>query len=149
VKRFVKYALLLLAAACVGFPLGFWHAQSTIGVGAAMLSQSFALSEYKTLANLQYKQADAEHGAQAQRDLLRFMQQMQAKQKVAFPEILAYDEAKVQMRLALLEEQAGNDAGFQQHLEQAQEALSNLDKRWHTEEQMRELITKDDQRSQY
>jgi hypothetical protein len=148
-KRFLKYALLLLAAACVGFPLGFWHAQSTIGVGTAMLSQTLALSEYQTLANLQYKQADAEHGAQAQLDLLHFMQQMQTSQKIALPREFAYDEAKVQMRLALLEEQAGDDAGYQQHLVEAQEVLSNSDKRWYTEKQMREFIANDDRQSQY
>ncbi|HXX71234.1 MAG TPA: hypothetical protein VEI55_03015 [Candidatus Acidoferrum sp.] len=148
-KLFAKHALLLLAAACVGFPLGFWHAQSTIGVGAAMLSQGLALSEYETLADLQYKQADAEHGEQAQLDLLHFMQQMQAKEKIALPRAFAYDEAKVQMRLALLEEQAGNEEGFQQHLEQAQKALNHSDQRWYAEKQMREFIAKDDRESQY
>jgi len=148
-RRFMKYALLLLAAACVGFPVGFWHAHSTIGDGAAMLSQTLALSEYETLANLQYKQADAEHGAQAELDLLHFMQQLQARQKIALAREFAYDEAKVQMRLALLEEQAGDYAGYQQHLQQAQETLSNADKRWYTEKQVRAFIAKDDQQSQY
>jgi hypothetical protein len=149
VNRIAKYGLLLLASACVGFPVGFWHAQSTIGVGAAMVSQGFALSEYETLANLQYKQADAQHGAQAQVDLLNFMQQMEARQKIAMPRILSYDEAKAQMRLALLDEQAGDDAGYQQHLGQAQENLSNADKRWYTEKQTREFIANDDRQSQY
>jgi hypothetical protein len=148
-RRLTKYALVLLAATCVGFPLGFWHAHNTIGTGAAILSQAYALSEYETLANLQYRQADAEHGAQAQLDLLHFMQQLQANQKIALPKAFAYDEAKVQMRLALLEEQAGHDTGFVQHLEQAQEILSNSDKGWYTEKQMRDFIATDDRELQY
>lgn len=148
-KRVAKYGLLVLAAALVGFPIGFWHAEKSMGAGAAILSQALALSEYETLANLQYKQADAVHGAQAQLDLLSFMQQLRAKEKIALPMELDHDQAKAFMRLALLDEQAGDNEGFQQYLHQAQEILNRSDQKWYREETMRAFIAKADSQSQY
>jgi hypothetical protein len=148
-KRVAKYALLILAAALVGFPIGFWHAENSVGVGAAILSQAIALSEYETLANMQYKQADSFHGAQAQLDLLSFMEQLRTKQKIALPMELDHDQAKAFMRLALLDEQAGDNQGFQQNLHQAQELLNRSDQRWYREETMRTFIAKADSQSQY
>lgn len=148
-KRVLKYALLTLAAALVGFPLGYRHAQNSVGDGAAMLSQTLALSGYETLANLQFKQADAQHGSQAQLDLLSFMQQLQASQKIAVPRALDYDRARVFMRLAMLEEQAGDNDKFQQYLRQAQESLNHADHKWYSEGKMRTFIAKADSQSQY
>jgi hypothetical protein len=148
-KRVLQYALLTLAAALVGFPLGFRHARNSIGDGAAMLSQTLALSEYETLANLQFKQADAQHGSQAQLDLLSFMQQLQASQKIAVPRALDYDRARVFMRLAMLEKQAGDHDKFQQYLRQAQQSLSRADHKWYTEDKMRKFIEEADSQSQY
>jgi hypothetical protein len=148
-KRVAQYGLLILAAALVGFPIGFWHAEKTTGVGAAILSQTLALSEYETLANLQYRHADAVHGEQAQLDLLSFMQQLRAKQKIALPMELDHDQARALMRLALLDEQTGDNQGFQQYLHQAQEVLNRSDQRWYREETMRAFIAKADSQSQY
>lgn len=148
-KRAAKYAVLILAAALVGFPLGYWRARSSMGDGAAILSQTLALSEYETLANLQYKQADAPHGSQAQLDLLSFIQQLQARQKIAVPRALDYDRARVLMRLAMLEERAGDDSKFQQYLLQAQESLNHADHKWYSEEKMRKFIADADSESPY
>jgi len=149
VKRVATYGLLTLIAALIGFPLGYWHARRSMGDGAAILSQTLAVSEYETLANLQYKQADPTHGEQAQLDLLSFMQQLQAKQKIAVPRALDYDQARVLMRLALLKEQAGDNQGFQQYLQHAQESLNHSDRKWYSEEQMRKFIAKADAKSEY
>ena len=148
-KRVAKYVLLTLAAALIGFPLGYWHAQRSMGDGAAILSQSLALSEYETLANLQYKQADPLHGAQAQLDLLSFMQQLQAKQKIVLPRALDYDRARVLMRLALLKEKDGDHEAFQQYLRQAQESLNHSDRKWYSEDKMRKFIAQADTKSEY
>lgn len=148
-KQVAKYVLLALAAVLVGFPLGFWHARHSMGDGAAILSQTLAISEYEILANLQYKQADPQHGAQAQLDLLSFMQQLQARQKIAVPTALDYDRARVLMRIALLEEQAGDNQAFQQYLHQAQESLDDCDHKWYPEEKMRNWIAKADAGSPY
>lgn len=148
-KRIAKYALLTLSGLVIGFPLGFWHAQRSMGDGAVIFSQTLALSEYETLANLQYKQADASHAVQAQLDLLSFMQQLQSKQKIAVPRSFEHDQARVLMRLALLEEQVGYSEGFQRYLRQAQECLSRSDRTWYSEEQMRKFIAKADTTSEY
>lgn len=148
-KRLAKYALLTLAGVLMGFPLGFWHAQRTVGVGAKILSQSLALSEYETLANLQYKQADPEHGTEAQRDLLSFMRQLQATQEVAVSQELDFDQAKVLMRLALLEEQGGYSEGFQRYLHEAQESLHHSTHCSFSEKQMREFIAQADADSRH
>ena len=148
-NRLAKYALLFTAAAAIGFPVGLWNTRRTFGEGARIFSQSMAVTEYETLANLQYKQADAEHGAQAEQDLLTFMQQLQAKQEIAMPRSFAYVQAEALMRLALLDEQSGNYAAYQQHLQQAQEKLSTVDNRWYKEKQMREFIAKQDASPSY
>lgn len=120
-----------------------------MGDGGAILAQTLALSEYETLANLQYKQADPLHGAHAQLDLLRFMQQLQAKQQIAVPRALDYDRARVLMRLAMLEEQAGDNDQFQRYLRQAQESLHHADHRWYAEDKMRKFVAEADSQSQY
>ncbi|MGC2474358.1 MAG: hypothetical protein WA485_08485 [Candidatus Sulfotelmatobacter sp.] len=148
-KRIAKYALLTLSGLVIGFPLGFWHAQRSMGDGAVIFSQTLALSEYETLANLQYRQADANHAVQAQLDLLSFMQQLQSKQKIAVHRSFDYDQARVLMRLALLEERAGYGEGFQRRLRQAQECLNRSDHKWYSEEQMRKFIAKADTTSEY
>jgi len=149
VKRIVKYGLLTLAGLLIGFPLGYWHGQRTVGEGGKIFSQTLALSEYETLADLQYKQADPVHGTEAQLDLLNFMRQLQATQEIALPRSLDYDQARVLMHLALLEEQAGYSEGFQRYLHQAQESLNHSDHRWYSEKQMRKFIAQSDTRSQY
>jgi hypothetical protein len=148
-KRFAKYALLMLAALFVGFPLGYWYAQNSMGNGAAIFSQTLALSQYETLAELQYKEADTAHGAQAQLDLVNFMNQLEASQKIAVPRAFDYDRARALMRLALLAEQAGNEPAFQQYLRDAQASLDDADKKWYSEKAMRTFVTVADARSQY
>jgi hypothetical protein len=61
VKKVAKYVLLTLVAAFVGFLLGFRHAERTVGAGSNIFAQMLALSQYETLANLQYQEADAAH----------------------------------------------------------------------------------------
>ena len=148
-KRFAKYALLTLAALFAGFPLGYWYAQHSMGDGAAIFSQTLALSQYETLADLEYKQADTVHGTQAQLDLVNFMNQLEARQKIAVPRAFDYDRARALMRLALLAEHAGNDPAFQQYLHDAQESLDDADKKWYSEKAMRTFVTVADTRSQY
>jgi hypothetical protein len=148
-KRFAKYALLTLAATSVGFPLGFWYAQHSMGDGAAIFSQTLALSQYETLADLQYKQADPAHGTQAQLDLVNFMNLLEARQKIALPREFDYDRGRALMRLALLAEQAGNDPAFQKYLHDAQDSLDDADKKWYSEKAMRTFVTVADARSKY
>ena len=139
-KRIAKYGMLVLAAMLVGFPLGYFYSQRTVGKGSNILSQTYALSEYETLANLQYKQADPLHASRAQLDLLNFMQQLQAKQKIDIPRALDYDRARVIMRLALLEENAGNKEKSKQYILEAQESLKDADHKTYSEEQLRTFV---------
>jgi hypothetical protein len=148
-KTFAKYGLLTFVAALAGFPLGYWHAQRTIAVGADILSQTLALSQYETLANLQYKQADAAHGTQAQLDLVNFMQQLDSRQTIAVRREFDYDRARALMHLALLAQQAGNDEQYQQYLHDAQKSLDDVDEKWPSEETMRTFISVADKRSKY
>lgn len=146
-KRFAKYVSLSLVAALVGFPLGFWHAQRTIAVGANILSQTLALSQYETLANLQYKQADPTHATQSQLDLVKFMQQLEATQTIAVRWEFDHDRARALMHLALLAKKAGNDDAFQQYLHDAQKSLDEADQKWYSEEAMRTFVSVADTRS--
>ncbi len=140
-KRVAKYVLLTLVAAIAGFLLGFRHAERTIGAGANIFAQMLALSQYETLADLQYQEANAAHAMQAQLDLAKFMQQLEARQTIAVPQTFNYERAKTLMHLALLSEQAGNDEAFQQYLHDAQKSLDDVEQKWYPEEAMRKFIT--------
>jgi hypothetical protein len=140
-KQVAKYALLTLVAALAGFLLGFHHAERTIGAGANIFAQTLALTQYETLANLQYQEADVAHATQAQLDLVKFMQQLEARQTIAVPRTFSYERAQALMHLALLSEQAGNDEAFQHYLHEAQKPLDDLDQKWYPEEAMRKFIT--------
>jgi hypothetical protein len=146
-KQVVKYLLLTLVAAVAGFLLGFRHAERTIGAGANIFAQTLALSQYETLANLQYQEADTTHATQAQLDLAKFMHQLEVRQTIAVPRAFSYERAKTLMHLALLSEQAGNDEAFQQYLRDAQKSLDDVDQKWYPEEAMRKFITVADTRS--
>ncbi len=140
-KRILKYGLLTLVAAAAGFPLGYWHAQRIAVAGSQMLSQFFSLSQYETLANLEYREADAAHGSQAELDLVNFMQHLEAKQMIFDRKEFDYHRAKALMHLALLAQQAGNDEAYQQYLHDAQKSLDDVDQKWPSEETMRTFIT--------
>jgi len=140
-KQVAKYVLLTLVAALAGFLLGFRHAERTVGAGSTIFAQMLALSQYETLANLQYQEADAAHATQAQLDLVKFMQQLEARQTIAVPRAFNYERAQALMHLALLSEQAGNDEAFQQYLHDAQKSLDDVDQKWYSEEAMRKFIT--------
>jgi hypothetical protein len=146
-NRIAKYGLLTLAAALAGFPLGYRHAQTTIGVGANLASQFLALSQYKALANLQYKEADEPHGTQAQLDLVNFMQQLEARQEIVDRQRFDYDRARALMHLALRAQQNGNDEEFQSYLHDAQKSLDDVDQKWPSEETMRTFIAAADKHS--
>jgi hypothetical protein len=148
-RRFAKYCLLVFAGALVGLPSGYLYAYRELHDGAEFLSQTLALSQYETLANLQYKQSDPLHGKLAQLDLLNFMQQLEAKQKIAVPRALDYDRATALMRLALLEEKAGNRQQAEEYILKAQRSLNEADHKWYSEEKVRKFIAKADSESQY
>lgn len=148
-NRVTKCGMLTLVAAIVGFPFGYWHAQRTVAVGAQMLSQFFSLSQYETLANLEYREADAAHGTQAGLDLVNFMQQLEARQMIADRREFDYHRAKALMHLALQAQQAGNDEAYQQYLHDAQKSLDDVDQKWPSEQTMRTFITAFDARPGY
>jgi len=68
------------------------------------------------------------------------MQQLQAKQKIEIPRALDYDRARVIMRLALLEENAGNKEKSKQYILEAQESLKDADHKTYSEEQLRTFV---------
>jgi hypothetical protein len=146
-NRTAKYGLLTLAATLAGFPLGYRHAQRTVGVGASLASQFLALSQYKALANLQYKEADTAHSTQAQLDLVHFMQQLEGRQAIADRPRFDYDRARALMHLALRAQQDGNDEEFQSYLHDAQRSLDDVDQKWPSEETMRTFIAATDKHS--
>jgi hypothetical protein len=144
-----RFALLAIAGTILGLPLGYWRAHKSVGEGAQIMSETDALGEYETLASLQYKQSNSEYGKQALIDLLEFMKRMELASKQANQKDIDGDRAFVYLRLALLDEKAGNMESYRNYIQRAQESLRKRSNEAHSEDQLRDWIVKYDSTAHY
>jgi len=140
---------LIVVGLAIGAVSGVVHGRRSLGQGSEVLSQSFALAEYETLASLEYKEADPTHAKQALLDLLAFMDQMEAANRVAIQKSLDLDRGITYMRLAMLEERAGNNDLARGYVGRAQMSFKKRDNSDISEDRLRELTLKFDSTSHY
>ncbi len=148
-KRTLRFLALIVVGLAIGAVSGVVHGRRSLGQGSEVLSQSFALAEYETLASLEYKEADATHAKQALLDLLAFMDQMEAANRVAIQKSLDLDRGITYMRLAMLEESAGNNDLARGYVGRAQMSFKKRDNSDISEDRLRELTLKFDSTSHY
>jgi len=148
-KRTLRFLALIVVGLAIGAVSGVVHGRRSLGQGSEVLSQSFALAEYETLASLEYKEADPTHAKQALLDLLAFMDQMEAANRVAIQKSLDLDRGLTYMRLAMLEERAGNNDLARGYVGRAQMSFKKRDNSDISEDRLRELTLKFDSTSHY
>jgi hypothetical protein len=114
-----------------------------------MFSDILALGESETLASLQYKESDLPHARRALLDLLKLINEMEMNDTHGIQKEIDLDRGIVYMRLALLEERAGNTSEAKDYVLKAQESLKKRDGKEISEAKLRELITQFDRTPTY
>lgn len=148
-KRAIRFAALILVGLILGLPLGIRLGHRSFDKGNEMFSDVLALSEYETLAGIQYKESDVPHAKQALLDLLKFMDEMARNNKLELQRSLDVDRDIAYTRLAFLEEKAGNASETSEYIHKAQAVLSKRDGSEQTEQHLRELVTRYDKTPTY
>jgi hypothetical protein len=139
----------MFAAMIVGFPFGFAFGNRSRHDSKPTLSYVLALSEYETLAGLQYKEADVPHGKDALLNLLRFMDHVEADSNPAIRSQIDLDRGIAYMRLALLAEKRGDAAEYKDYVVKAQENLKKGDGHDFPEDHLHEQVVKFDSTPTY
>src|SRR5690348_294153 len=122
-SRIVRYTVLAFAGLIAGLPAGAALGRRTFDKGTSMFSDILALGESETLATLQYKESDLPHSRQALLDLLQFINEMEMNDTHGIQKEIELDRGIAYMRLALLEEKAGNTSEAKDYIRKAQESL--------------------------
>jgi hypothetical protein len=141
-SQLASYATIILIGTLVGLPLGYLRGHKSIGGGSKIMSQWVAMSQYQTLALLEYEQSDVTHGRQALLDVLKFLDETEAGNRAGDQKTIDADRGLTYMRLALLEEKADNRSLSQDYIRKAQVSFEKCDGKQHSDEDLRKLITK-------
>ena len=113
-----------------------------------MMSQFLALKEFEVLTSLQYKESDPQRGRTALLDIPSFMRRMESEEKLSasIQRGVDLDRGITYMRLAVLDERAGNIESSKQFIRQAQASMKLKDA---SENHLREVVAKFDSTSHY
>ena len=111
----------LLIGALVG-----WHFGTTITKGQLMFGEMFASAGYGQLAFVQYDQADPEHARQALRGFTDFAKSMGKLPSAQGDQALLVDTGRAYLRLAAIEERAGNGTLSHQYVLSAQQSFKSM-----------------------
>jgi len=111
----------LLVGALVG-----WHFGRTITDGGLIWEEMFATAGYGQLALLQYEEADTPHGRQALLSFTDFARSMRKLPNAQHDQALMIDTGRSYLRLAALEQLAGNNNLSHQYVLSAQESFKSM-----------------------
>ncbi|HTA23492.1 MAG TPA: hypothetical protein VK763_08170 [Terriglobales bacterium] len=136
------HAMILLIGTLLGLPLGYLRAQKSVGGGSKIMSQWVALSQYESLALLQYEQSDLPHARQALLDVLKFLDETEASNRVGEQKSIDGDRGLTYMRLALLEQKTNNGDLSQDYIRKAQASFKKCDGKEYSDADLRKLMTK-------
>jgi len=106
----------------IGVPVGY-HVNSVFTRGERALGQMSVDAEYSSFAILQYQQADAQRARQALLGFVNFSKQIDHLPDGQADKTLLTDVGLSYVRLARLEEQAGNPELSQQYVSLAQDSF--------------------------
>jgi hypothetical protein len=106
--------------------VGGWHFGKTITNGRLIWEEMFASAGYGQLALWQYDQADPEHARQALLSFTEFAKSMTKLPSAQGDKALMVDAGRAYLKLAALEEVAGNGARSHQYVLNAQESFRSI-----------------------
>lgn len=148
-RKAIRYALLTFAGLILGLPIGLGSGHRAFDKGNELFSDILALSEYESLAGMQYKESDAPHATQALLDLIEFMDEMETNNRLGLQKSMDLDRGIAFMRLAFLAEKAGNASEATEYVRKAREAFKKRDGSDTSEELLRERVTNFDKTPTY
>jgi hypothetical protein len=96
------------------------------GAGQAILLEMSAAAGYEQLTLLQYKEADTDHSRQALLGFTTFSKSMSKLQSAQSDKALWIDTGRNYLRLAALEQLAGNTSLSRQYVLNAQESFRSM-----------------------
>src|ERR1700722_13516295 len=111
----------LLIGALVG-----WHFGRTITDGRLIWEEMFASAGYGQLALRQYEEADSVHARQALLSFTDFARSMSKLPSAQHDQALMVDTGRSYLRLAALEQLAGDDSLSHQYVRSAQESFKSI-----------------------
>lgn len=121
----LKLGIAVLAGLLIGALLG-WRLGNTFTGGQIVLEEMSAGAGYGSLALLQYEQADTEHARQALVGFTDFSKSTSKLPSAQGDQALMLDTGRTNLRLAALEESAGNGALSHQYVLSARESFRSL-----------------------
>ena len=136
-----KFCGIALASGLVVGVLVGRHVGRTLAGGGAILWEMSAVAGYGELALLQYDQADTEHARQALQGFTKFSQSMSKLHSAQNDKALLIDTGRAYLRLAAIEERAGNSSLSRQYVLNAQQSFRNMGREI-PEEELNKQVTK-------
>lgn len=118
------YGIAVSLGLLIGTLVG-WHYGRNVTQGLLVWEEGFASAGYSQLASLQYEEADAQHGREALLSFTDFAKTLGHLPSAQGDRALLFDSGFAYMRLAALEELAGNDGLSHEYMLKAQEAFRN------------------------
>ena len=106
--------------------LGGWHFGAVITKGRLVWEEMFASAGYGQLCLVQYDQADPEHARQALLSFTDFSKSVTHLPSAQGDKALPIDTGRSYLKLAAIEEVAGNAALSHQYLLSAQESFRSI-----------------------
>ena len=119
------WSVALAAGLLIGFPVG-WHLGRVMTKGLFVLGETMASDGYDSLALLQYDQADTEHAHQALLGFAAFSTSMRKLPSAQGDNALLIEAGRTYLRLAALDELAGNPTLSHQDVLHAQESFRSM-----------------------
>ncbi len=122
----LKFCSIALASGLVIGALAGRHFGRTMGAGQAILWENSAAAGYEQLALLQYEQADTDHSRQALLGFTNFSKSVDRLQSARSDQALFVDTGRAYLRLAAIEELAGNNTLAHQYVLAAQQCFKSM-----------------------
>jgi hypothetical protein len=125
VKTLKFCSMAVLSGLVIGV-LGGWHFGGVITKGRLLWEEMFASAGYGQLALVQYDQADPEHARQALLSFTDFSKSLSKLPSAREDDALMIDTGRAYLKLAAMEEVAGNAALSRLYVINAQESFRGI-----------------------
>jgi hypothetical protein len=139
--RALKFCGIALGCGLVMGVSGGTYIGRTTGAGQAILWEMSAAAGYGELTLLQYDQADTEHARQALLGFTNFSKSMSKLHSAQGDKALLIDTGRAYLRLAAIEERAGNSSLSRQYVLSAQQSFRSMGREI-PEEELNMQVTK-------
>jgi hypothetical protein len=137
----LKFSSIAVLSGLVLGVLGGWHFGGVITKGRLVWEEMFASAGYGQLALVQYDQADPEHARQALLSFTDFSKSMTKLPSAQGDKALMVDAGRAYLKLAAIEERAGNSKLSHQYVLHAQQCFGSIGRNF-TEEKLNQEVTR-------